>query len=509
MAINMLFPFLTGALKARSDIKAINEDEYDDITGQFIDAASAEYLKAQGEEKKRIEKNKKAYEFIAADSRFGTSAAEYFAKTGVYDVFDTAKEVLNYAETKLKTDPNLFTQLKNFNKDNPETFKNVFAENQQIAQSKLENKADFASQNLNKGATKFLSDTFLEPGQSKFSKFMFGPNVGDQGAFKATTALTEGFDTAEEKAEKKRIGFDTNRKTRIEAAAKERQKKEGTATIDDTVVQKFEYTPIQSIGNSRDVSNSIAAVLAYQPNQSNIGADGMILFPGAFITDSEAIKEQMQISANTGAYKNVDGTVNTTALAQDANRIIEQNIKQPIQSIFNVDYSRSMTADGKSFDPNSKTVIAGAMVLDTPITIDGIEYGFSFDTSDQSPFLEIFGKHAEKPLTANDLVIRSTRPAIVLPDRFKKPQRGGAQARAKAVKEQKAGAKEAGYLITENAFNAIQNYINNETVNTFERKLFIESLPDNYSYSVTLQNGQVMSRNLKSDLLQLFGYPKA
>ena len=75
MAINMLFPFLTGALKARSDIKAINEDEYDEITGQFIDAASAEYLKAQGEEKKRIEKNKKAYEFIAADSRFGTSAA--------------------------------------------------------------------------------------------------------------------------------------------------------------------------------------------------------------------------------------------------------------------------------------------------------------------------------------------------------------------------------------------------------------------------------------------------
>ena len=102
--------------------------------------------------------------------------------------------------------------------------------------------------------------------------------------------------------------------------------------------------------------------------------------------------------------------------------------------------------------------------------------------SDQSPFLEIFGKHAEKPLTANDLVIRSTRPAIVLPERFKKPQRGGAVARAKAIKEQKAGAKEAGYLITENAFNAIQNYINNETVNTFERKLFIESLPDNYSY---------------------------
>ena len=116
MAINMLFPFLAGALKARSDIKAINEDEYDDITGQFIDAASAEYLRSQADEKKRIEKNKKAYEFISADSRFGTPTAEYFAKTGVYDVFDTPKEVLNYAETKLKTDPNLFTQLKNFDK---------------------------------------------------------------------------------------------------------------------------------------------------------------------------------------------------------------------------------------------------------------------------------------------------------------------------------------------------------------------------------------------------------
>ena len=506
MAINMLFPFLTGALKARSDIKAINEDEYDDITGQFIDAASAEYLKAQGEEKKRIEKNKKAYEFIAADSRFGTSAAEYFAKTGVYDVFDTAKEVLNYAEVKLKSDPNLFTQLKNFNKDNPETFKNVFAENQQIAQSKLENKAEFASQNLNKGATKFLSDTFLEPGQSKFSKFMFGPNVGDQGAFKATTALTEGFDTAEEKAEKKRTGFDTNRKTRIEAAAKERQKKEGTATIDDKLVQKFEYTPIQSIGNARDVSNSVAAVLGYQANQSNIGADGVILFPAAFATDSEAIKERMQILANSGGYKNVDGSVNTIDLAQDSNRIIEQEIKQPIQNIFNVDYARAMTAEGKAFNPSDKTVIAGAKVLDTPITIDGQQYDFTFD---KEMFTEIFGKHVEKPITDNDLVIRSTRPAKVLPDRFQKPQRGGTQKRELVTKVQKAGAKEAGYLITENAFNAIQNYINNETVNTFERKLFIESLPDNYSYSVTLQNGQVMNRKLKSDLLQLFGYPKA
>ena len=213
MAINLLYPFLAGALKARSDIKAINEDEYDTLTGEFIDAASAEYLRSETAEKKRIEKNKKAYDFIAADSRFGTATAEYFAKTGVYDVFETPKEILNYAETKLQTDPNLFTQLKNFNKDNPETFKNVFAENQQIAQSKLENKAAFASQNLNKGATKFLSDTFLEPGQSKFSKVMFGPKVDDRGAFKATTALTEGFDTAEKDAEKVIPSLETNRKT--------------------------------------------------------------------------------------------------------------------------------------------------------------------------------------------------------------------------------------------------------------------------------------------------------
>ena len=46
MAINPLFPFLAGALKARSDIKAINEDEYDTLTGEFIDAASAEYLRS-------------------------------------------------------------------------------------------------------------------------------------------------------------------------------------------------------------------------------------------------------------------------------------------------------------------------------------------------------------------------------------------------------------------------------------------------------------------------------
>ena len=47
----------------------------------------------------------------------------------------------------------------------------------------------------------------------------------------------------------------------------------------------------------------------------------------------------MQISAQYWAYKNVDGSINTTDLAQDSNRIIEQNIFQPIQKYFNVDYS--------------------------------------------------------------------------------------------------------------------------------------------------------------------------
>ena len=500
MAINLLYPFLAGALKARSDIKAINEDEYDTLTGEFIDAASAEYLRSETAEKKRIEKNKKAYEFIAADSRFGTATAEYFAKTRVYDVFETPKEILNYAETKLQTDPNLFTQLKNFDKDNPETFKNVFAENQQIAQSKLENKAAFASQNLNKGATKFLSDTFLEPGQSKFSKVMFGPRVDERGAFKATTALTKGFDTAEEDAEKVIPSLEANRKTRIEAAAKERQKAEGTATIDDTVVQKFEYTPIQSLGNMRIVDVSIASVLGYKPDASNITGEGTILFPGAFKTDAEAIKERSQILVNTGAYKNVDGSVNENNHVQDANRLIELEIKQPIQSVFNVDYSRASQAEGKKFNPNDKTVIAGAKVLDTPITIDGQQYDFTFD---KDTFNEVFGKHVSKVLTDNDLVIRSTRPAVVLPDRFKRPQRGGTQARDAATKVQKKGTKEAGYLITNAAFKAIQSTINNETVNTFERKLFIESLPDNYNY--TNKNG--VSRPLKSDLLKLFKYP--
>ena len=491
MAINPLFPFLAGALKARSDIKAINEDEYDDITGQFIDAASAEYLRSQTAEKKRIEKNKKAYTFIANDSRFGTATAEYFSKQGLYDVFDTPAEVLQYAETKLKSDPNLFTQLKNFDKKSPQVFKNVFADNQEIAQKKLDNKADFASQNLNKGATKFLSDTFLEPGQSKFSKFMFGPKVADQGALTATTALTKGFEDAEKKAE---------------TPVSESQRAEGAATIDDTVVQKFEYTPIQSMGNPRDIDNAIASVLGYSPSQSNIGADGQIFFPGAFTVDAQAIKEEGQILANTGAFRNIDNSVNTNDLIQQANRNIELNIKQPIQNVFNVDYSRSMTADGKSFDPNSKTVIAGAMALDTPVTVDGEQYGFSFD---KDTFTELFGKHVSKPLTDNDLLIRSNRPAVTLPQRFDKPQRGGSQARERATQVEKAGSKDAGYLITANAFNAIEKYINNETVNTFERKLFIESLPDNYSYTVTLQNGKVTTRNMKSDLLRLFGYPQA
>ena len=320
---------------------------------------------------------------------------------------------------------------------------------------------------------------------------MFGPKVADQGALTATTALTEGFEAAEKKAE---------------TPVSESQRAEGAATIDDTVVQKFEYTPIQSMGNPRDIDNAIASVLGYSPSQSNIGADGQIFFPGAFTVDAQAIKEEGQILANTGAFKNIDNSVNTNDLIQQANRNIELNIKQPIQNVFNVDYSRSMTADGKSFDPNSKTVIAGAMALDTPVTVDGVEYGFSFD---KDTFTELFGKHISTPLTDNDLLIRSNRPAVTLPQRFDKPQRGGTQARERAKQVEKAGSKDAGYLITENAFNAIQNYINNETVNTFERKLFIESLPDNYSYTVTLQNGKVTTRNMKSDLLRLFNYPQA
>jgi hypothetical protein len=250
----------------------------------------------------------------------------------------------------------------------------------------------------------------------------------------------------------------------------------------------------------RIVDQSIASVLGYKPDASNIMGEGTILFPGAFKTDAEAIKERAQILANSGAYKNVDGSTNENNLVQDANRLIELEIKQPIQSVFNVDYSRASQAEGKAFNPNDKTVIAGAKVLDTPITIDGQQYDFTFD---KDTFNEVFGKHVSEVLTDNDLVIRSTRPAVVLPDRFKRPQRGGTQAREAATKVQKKGTKEAGYLITNAAFKAIQSTINNETVNTFERKLFIESLPDNYNYT----NKFGVSRPLKSDLLKLYKYP--
>ena len=42
MAINPILPVIIGAIQTRNKIKDINEADYDDVTGQFIDLASAE-----------------------------------------------------------------------------------------------------------------------------------------------------------------------------------------------------------------------------------------------------------------------------------------------------------------------------------------------------------------------------------------------------------------------------------------------------------------------------------
>ena len=57
MPINPKLPFVIGAIQTRNKIKDVNEAEYDDVTGKFIDLASSEFFRDQTDQKKRIEKN--------------------------------------------------------------------------------------------------------------------------------------------------------------------------------------------------------------------------------------------------------------------------------------------------------------------------------------------------------------------------------------------------------------------------------------------------------------------
>ena len=92
MAINPLLPILIGAMQTRNVIKDQNEDEYDEVTGAFIDAAAAEFFADKAEQKKRIAKNEKLYK--ATESNFGTNVAEFVAKNNLFVGYDAPAQFI-------------------------------------------------------------------------------------------------------------------------------------------------------------------------------------------------------------------------------------------------------------------------------------------------------------------------------------------------------------------------------------------------------------------------------
>ena len=96
MAINPILPVIIGAIQTRNKIKDINEADYDEVTGQFIDLASAEFFKDQTDQKKRIEKNNNF--FNATERRYGTNVAEFAAKSNLFDGYDKITAFLSDIE---------------------------------------------------------------------------------------------------------------------------------------------------------------------------------------------------------------------------------------------------------------------------------------------------------------------------------------------------------------------------------------------------------------------------
>ena len=447
MAINPILPVIIGAIQTRNKIKDINEADYDEVTGQFIDLASAEFFKDQTDQKKRIEKNNNF--FNATERRYGTNVAEFAAKSNLFDGYDKITAFLSDIEGGTVIPLGLRKELGTKEGFKKQAFKTTFAQDQTLAKKKLENKATFAAQNLNKGAVSNLADLYLkDTGAPKpeekgpVSSFLFGKDVP------STTSLVGGFEKGLEQAEEKAV---TDIRTTGVADAQK------LAQDTEIVTKKIGFeTPI-SIGTVREVDSALASVF----NLKNVSptAEG-IIFPQAFKLRALAIKDIAAQLKQTGEYPDVTSLINAAALQ------FEQQHFSKLPVAFNTYSVKSKISDA---------VVAGATGMVSPNKVDTV----------LGPgFMKVFGKYADNPNTAD------VKESLTYIDQLLKP-----------LKE--TGGSEL--LMSKNAYDTIKNYIQFEMGTASEQKAFIEYLPNNFFVPLGPNENPVRIRNA---LFQTFGFTR-
>ena len=447
MAINPILPILIGAIKTRNTIKDRNDDLYDEATGNFIDIASAEFFKDQTDQKKRIEKNNKF--FNATEKRYGTNVAEFAAKSNLFDGYDKITAFLSDIEGGTVIPLGLRKELGTKEGFKKQAFKTTFAQDQTLAKKKLENKATFAAQNLNKGAISNLADLYLkDTGAPKpeekgpVSSFLFGKDVP------STTSLVGGFEKGLEQAEEKAV---TDIRTTGVVDAQE------LAQDTEIVTKKIGFeTPI-SIGTVREVDSALASVF----NLKNVSptAEG-IIFPQAFKLRALAIKDIAAQLKQSGKYPDVTSLINAAALQ------FEQQHFSKLPVAFNAYSVKSKISDA---------VVAGATGMVSPN---------KEDTVLGPGFMKVFGKYADNPNTAD------VKESLTYIDQLLKP-----------LKE--TGGSEL--LMSKNAYDTIKNYIQFEMGTASEQKAFIEYLPNNFFVPLGPNENPVRIRNA---LFQTFGFTR-
>ena len=445
MAINPLLPILIGAIKTRNTIKDRNDDAYDEATGNFIDIASAEFFRDQTEQKKRIEKNNKFYN--ATEGRYGTNVAEFAAKNNLFDGYDKITAFLSDIEGGTVIPTGLRNKLRTEKGFKEQAFKTTFAQDQTLAKKKLENKATFAAQNLNKGAISNLADLYLkDTGAPKteergpVSSFLFGKDAP------STTALVGGFEKGLEQAEEKAV---TDIKTDGSADAQE------LAQDTEIVTKKIGFEAPISIGSVREVDSAIASVLDVKDIQ--ITNEG-IVFPKAFKLRALAIKDIATQLKQTGNYPDVTSLINAAASKFEQEHFSklpvafnDYKVKSSITDPVNV------TATGLK-DPNSDNMMLGP------------------------GWMKVFGNFADNP----DTEVKET---LTYVDQILKPRR-------------ETGGTEL--MMSKNAYNAIKNYVQNMD-SAAEQKAFIEYLPNNFL--VPIGPNEVPMR-IRDTLFQTFGFTR-
>jgi len=438
MAINPLLPILIGAMKTRNVIKDQNEAEYDEVTGAFIDAAAAEFFADKAKQKERIKNNEKFYK--ATEARYGTNVAEFAAKNNLFEGYVKPAAFLNDIEGGTIMPVEFRNKLRGTKEDDSffksQGFKTTFAQDQNLAKQQLEDKTLFAAKNLNKGAVSNLADLYLGTTTEKPSKlksFLFGKETPD------VTKMAAGFEA----------GLDATAEKSVVKPEETTSVADASSLAADTnlIDQKLGFEKNISIGSTREVDAAIASI--FNLDNVQIGPEG-IIFPEAYRLRALAIKDVAADLVQSGKYEG-----DTTTLINDAANFIEQEYfsKLPIAfSNYSVTSKPGEVVNAKSeFSVDSKT--------------DIVTLGTNFNT--------IFGSFADNPDTP-DITETLTAADLIL----KQDVATAGTSRSKAV--QATGAK---FMMTDNAYNAMENYIQSMP-NVALQKAFIQYLPKNLNIFV-------------------------